>query len=31
MFINKCIEQGVVFNKQLDDDDYHNYWADIEV
>lgn len=30
MFVDKCIEQGVVFDKQLDDD-YYNYVADIEV
>ena len=31
MFVDKCIEQGVTFDKQLDDDYYHGYWADIEV
>ena len=30
MFFDKCIEQGVVFDKQLDDD-YYNYLAYIEV
>jgi hypothetical protein len=30
MFVDKCIEQGVTFDKQLGDD-YYNYLADIEV